>query len=45
MNYAQGNIFKASFCFNIDRHDGTDYQRELNKIIFFAKEELERIQK
>lgn len=37
MNYNQGNIFKASFCFNIGRHTGTDYERELNKIVYFAK--------
>ena len=43
MNYNQGNIFKASFCFNIGRHSGTDYERELNKIIYFAKRELKRI--
>ncbi len=43
MNYNQGNIFKASFCFNIERHSGTDYERELNKIVYFAQRELERI--
>lgn len=43
MNFAQGNIFKASFCFNQGRHDATTYERELNKIIYFAKRELERI--
>ena len=41
MNYNQGNIFKASFCFNIGRHDGTSYERELNKIVYFANRELE----
>ena len=43
MNYNQGNIFKSAFCFNIGRHDGTDYERELNKIIYFAKRELQRM--
>ena len=43
MNYNQGNIFKSAFCFNIGRHNGTDYERELNKIIYFAERELERI--
>jgi len=43
MNYAQGNIMKVAFTFNVGRHDGTDYERELNKIIFFAQRELERI--
>ncbi len=43
MNYAQGNIFKAAFTFNTSRHTGTDYERELNKIIYFVQRELERI--
>jgi hypothetical protein len=43
MNFAQGNILKAAFCFNVGRHEGTSYERELNKIIYFAKRELERI--
>ena len=43
MNYNQGNIFKASFCFNIGRHKGTHAERELNKIIYFAQRELSRI--
>lgn len=45
MNFAQGNILKAAFCFNVGRHEGTSYERELNKIIYFAKRELERIKK
>ena len=45
MNFAQGNILKAAFCFNTNRHDGTTYTRELNKIIWFCQRELERIQK
>lgn len=45
MNYAQGNIFKASFCFNAGRHEGTDEIRELNKIIYFAQREIERLKK
>jgi len=40
MNYNQGNIFKAAFAFNIGRHSGTTYERELNKIIYFAQREL-----
>ena len=42
MNYNQGNIFKAAFCFNQGRHEATSYERELNKIIYFAQRELER---
>lgn len=45
MNFSQGNIFKSAFCFNIGRHTATTYKRELNKIIYFAKRELERIEK
>ena len=43
MNFQQGNIFKVAFTFNCGRHNGTDYQRDLNKIIYFAQRELERI--
>ena len=43
MNFNQGTIFKAAFCLNIGRHDATDEVRELNKIIYFAKRELQRI--
>lgn len=45
MNFSQGNIFKSAFCFNIGRHNATDYQRELNKIVYFANRELKRIEK
>ncbi len=45
MNFAQGNIFKSSFCFNINRHNATTYERELNKIIYFAQRELDRMKK
>ena len=43
MNYAQGNIFKVACTFNVGRHEGTNYERELNKIIWFANRELKRI--
>ncbi len=45
MNFSQGNIFKSAFCFNIGRHNATDYTRELNKIVYFANRELKRIKK
>lgn len=45
MNFAQGNILKAAFCFNTKRHEGTNYERELNKIVWFCNRELERIKK
>ena len=43
MNFAQGNIFKSAYCFNIGRHSSTDYERELNKIMYFCEREKERI--
>jgi len=43
MNYAQGNIYKVACTFNVGRHSGTDYERDLNKIIFFVNRELNRI--
>ena len=43
MNFQQGNIFKVAFTFNQGRHDATTYERELNKIIYFAQRELERL--
>jgi len=43
MNYAQGNIFKVAYCFNVGRHDATDYLRELNKISWFIEREKNRI--
>ena len=45
MNFSQGNILKVAFTFNTGRHEGTDYERELNKLIWFAQRELERIKK
>ena len=44
MNFSQGNILKAAFTFNSGRHEATSYERELNKIIWFAQRELSRIQ-
>ena len=43
MNYAQGNICKAACTFNVGRHESTNYERELNKIIWFANRELAKI--
>lgn len=45
MNFSQGNILKAAFCFNSLRHNGTNYERELNKIIWFCKREKKRLKK
>lgn len=42
MNFAQGNIMKAVFCFNIPRGTSS-YLRDLNKIIWFAQREINRI--
>lgn len=43
MNYSQGNILKSAFCLTSGRHSGTDYKRELEKIIWFAQRELNSI--
>lgn len=45
MNFAQANILKASFTFNKGRHEASSYERELNKIIWFAERELKRIKR
>ncbi len=41
MNFSQGNIFKAIYRANENHH--STYERDLNKIIWFANRELERI--
>ncbi len=43
MNFAIGNIFKA--CFRMGKKSGQDDLYDLNKIIFFAQREIERIKK
>lgn len=43
MNFAVGNIFKA--CYRLGTKDGVSAEYDLNKIIFFAKRELARIQR
>jgi len=43
MNYSQGSILKVGLTFNVGRHEGTNYERDLNKIIFHAERELARI--
>ena len=45
LNYAQGNILKVACTINVGRHKGTTYERELNKLIYFAHRELARIKK
>jgi hypothetical protein len=45
MNYSQANILKVAFTFNVGRHEGTDAIRDLNKIIYFAQRELNRLKK
>lgn len=41
MSFSQGNIIKAIFRANSCGH--SDYERDLNKIIWFAQRELDRI--
>jgi len=41
MNFAVGNIFKAAY--RLGQCDHSDMKRDLEKIAFFAKRELERL--
>lgn len=43
MNFAQGNIFKVAFTFNVGQHDASTEVRELNKIIWFAQRRLNEL--
>ena len=43
MNFAIGNIFKA--CYRMGLKEGADELYDLNKIIFFAEREKERIKR
>jgi hypothetical protein len=43
LNGNQFNIGKVFWTFNTGRHSGTDYARDLNKIIHYANRELNRI--
>lgn len=45
MNFFQGNILKVAWTFNTGRHKGTDYERDLNKIIHYANRELKRLKR
>lgn len=40
MNFAIGNIFKA--CYRLGECEHSEKERDLNKIIWFSKRELER---
>lgn len=45
LNGNQFNIGKVMWTFNVGRHEGTDYERDLNKIIHYANRELKRLQR
>ena len=45
MNGNQFNIGKVAWTFNVGRHSGTDYKRDLNKIIHYAQRELMRVER
>ena len=45
MNGNQFNMGKAMWTFNTGRHSGTDYERDLNKIIHYANRELLRLRR
>jgi hypothetical protein len=42
-NGNQFNMGKAMWTFNVGRHEGTTYERELNKVIHYAQRELLRL--
>ena len=43
LNGNQFNMGKVMWTFNVGRHKGTDYERDLNKIIHYANRELLRL--
>jgi hypothetical protein len=43
MNFAMGNVFKA--CYRYGHKENTSQEYDLNKIIWYATRELERVQK
>lgn len=45
LNGNQFNMGKVMWTFNIGRHNGTDYERDLNKIIHYANRELLRLER
>jgi len=36
-NYSEGNILKVAFTLDSGRHSGTNRERDLNKLIYFAE--------
>jgi len=45
LNGFQFNIGKIVWTFNEGRHTGTDYERDLNKIVHYAQRELRRLKR
>ena len=45
LNGNQFNMGKVAWTFNTGRHNGTDYERDLNKIIHYANRELLRLKR
>ncbi len=43
MNFAQGNMFKALYRANASTNNHSSYERDLNKIIWYAQRELARL--
>jgi hypothetical protein len=41
MNFAIGNIFKA--CYRLGKQEHSKKERDLNKILYFANRELEKL--
>ena len=45
LNGSQFNMGKVMWTFNVGRHNGTDYERDLNKILHYANRELLRLKR
>jgi hypothetical protein len=45
LNGFQFNMGKVMWTFNVGRHNGTDYIRDLNKVIHYANREKKRVQR
>jgi hypothetical protein len=45
MNFSQGNMFKALYRANTSTNNHSSYERDLNKIVYFARRELELLHK
>ena len=44
LSYSQANVLKVAWTFNIGRHSGTDYKRDLEKALYFINRELKLLE-